>query len=180
VVSDEVYHPLYFGVPSRSASRLPGTIVLGSCSKVYALSGARVGWMIDRDAARRRCAWNARAALTISNAAPGEALAEVVVRHRDRVLARTRAAAERNLARLDAFFARHADRFGWVRPGGGTVGFPWLRDAADARPWCESLGEAGVVFAPGDCFDRPAHFRVGFGGAPERFEAGLARVEGRL
>jgi aspartate/methionine/tyrosine aminotransferase len=28
---------------------------------------------------------------------------------------------------------------------------------------CEALAKAGVLTAPGDCFDLPAHIRVGFG-----------------
>jgi aspartate/methionine/tyrosine aminotransferase len=52
---------------------------------------------------------------------------------------------------------------GWAPPAGGTTCFPWLLDGRDARPFCESLAKAGVLVAPGDCFDAPAHFRVGFG-----------------
>jgi aspartate/methionine/tyrosine aminotransferase len=177
LVSDEVYHPLYFGRASSSAARLPRAVVLGSCSKAFSLSGVRVGWMIDRDPERRARAWNARAALTISNTSPGEAIAELALGHAGAIIDRARAASERNLARLDAFFADHGDRFGWVRPSGGTIAFPWLKGVEDARPWCQAMVDGGVVLAPGDCFGMPGHFRVGFGREAGRFAGGLARLE---
>ena len=176
LVSDEVYHPLYFEDPYPSAACFPDAIVVGSCSKVYALSGVRVGWIVDRNPERRTRYWNARAALSISNTATGEAIAEIALRHADAILQRTHQAAEDNLRRLDAFLAARAERFGWVRPQGGTVAFPWLLSNRDTRPWCRSLAEDGVLLAPGDCFEMPAHFRVGFGGDPARFADGLARI----
>jgi aspartate/methionine/tyrosine aminotransferase len=57
----------------------------------------------------------------------------------------------------------HRSILGWAPPAGGTTCFPWLLDGRDSRPLCEALAKAGVLAAPGDCFDMPAHIRVGFG-----------------
>jgi aspartate/methionine/tyrosine aminotransferase len=78
-VSDEVYHPIYHGVESRSAARLPHATVLGDFSKALCLSGLRVGWMVERDAARRRRYLNARSYFTVSNTTLGERLATLAL-----------------------------------------------------------------------------------------------------
>ena len=79
-VSDEVYHPIYHGTETNSAAVLPHAIVLGSFSKALSLSGLRVGWIIDRDAARQRQYADARGYFTISNSPLTEHLAAVARR----------------------------------------------------------------------------------------------------
>jgi aspartate/methionine/tyrosine aminotransferase len=74
---------------------------------------------------------------------------------------------------LDEFMHEQRDFIGWVRPAGGTVAFPWWLDGRDARPFCQALANAGVLMAPGDCFDAPAHFRVGFGAQTDRYSDAL-------
>jgi aspartate/methionine/tyrosine aminotransferase len=160
---DEVYHPLYFGTPTSSAVKIPNTIVVGDCSKAFSLPGLRIGWVIDRDAARRERLIDIRSYLTISGSPLTEAVAVHALRHIDRILKRVDDAAQNNLKALDQFMRLHSDRFGWVTPQGGTVAFPWRLDGQTSRPMCEQLARAGVLFAPGDCFSMPEHFRIGFG-----------------
>jgi hypothetical protein len=67
---------------------------------------------------------------------------------------------------LDAFFERWAGTFEWVRPRGGSIGFPRLMARPPDRPLRrgsrppkrESLIMPGTVFG-----DTGNHFRVGFG-----------------
>ncbi len=60
LVSDEVYHPIFHGQPTKSASRLPHATVIHDFSKAFPLSGVRTGWMIEHDAKRRKEYWTAR------------------------------------------------------------------------------------------------------------------------
>lgn len=159
---DEVYHPLYFAENAETAVGLPNTIVIGDMSKAYSLSGLRVGWVIDADETRRDRLIDARGYFTISNSVATECLAEVALNHRDRLLKRLKDVAHTNLTALDEFMRSHTDLLEWVRPVGGTTAFPWLRDGRDTRPLCESFAARGVLTVPGDCFDAPNHFRVGF------------------
>ena len=114
-VSDEVYHPIYHGEETSSAAVLSHATVVGSFSKALSLSGLRVGWIIDRDAARQHQYMDARGYFTISNSPLAEDLALVALRHRDSILARTRSTATANLRLLDQFFAEWEDTVGWVR-----------------------------------------------------------------
>jgi aspartate/methionine/tyrosine aminotransferase len=71
-----------------------------------------------------------------------------------------------NLAVLDPFFERWADRFTWVRPTAGSVGFPRLTaPGVSIDAWSAQLVETcGVLLLPGSLFGMPGdHFRVGFG-----------------
>jgi len=162
-VCDEVFHPVYHGPDMASAARLPRATVIGDFSKAFALSGLRAGWIIEPDQRRRAHYLNAREYFSISNTAVGEFFAEIAVRHRDIVLGRTREVAGANLQLLDRLFAGHADVLDWVRPRGGMTAFPRLVNGGDARGFCQAAVHHGLLLTPGDCFDVPDHFRLGFG-----------------
>jgi len=169
LVVDEVMHPIYHGTAPSSAARLPGATVVGDFSKALCLSGLRVGWMIERDTARLTAYEHARAYFPVSSASLSEALATIAVQHREAIYARAQTTAERNLARLDAFFSAHAEQLAWVRPRGGLTCLPWLRSGESADALCERAAAAGVLVAPGSSFGVPHHFRIGFGATDQGF-----------
>jgi aspartate/methionine/tyrosine aminotransferase len=175
-ISDEVYHPVYHGAETRSAARMPHATVLGDFSKALCLSGLRVGWIIERDPARRERYTNARTYFTASNAALSERLAVLALQHREEIYSRARRIAADNLKLLDQVFAEHGDVLRWVRPRGGMTAFPWLAAGGDTREFCRGLAQRGVLVAPGDCFGMPRHFRLGFAASGERFRAAIERV----
>ena len=87
-----------------------------------------------------------------------------------------------NVALLDDFFARRAERFEWVRPRAWLIGFPRMLGSGSIDDLTEALvRDTGVMLVPGSMFDHPGnHFRIGFGRRtmPEalaRFEAFLDR-----
>jgi aspartate/methionine/tyrosine aminotransferase len=180
LVSDEVYHPIYHvredgGGATRSAARLPHATVIHDFSKAFPLSGIRTGWIIEHDPKRRERYWNARAYFSVSNNTAGEMLAEIAMRHRDIVLGKTQEAATHNLRQLDAFMAEHSETLGWIPPRGGMTAFPWLVSGENSRPFCQAAAERGILLAPGDCFDEPSHFRLGFAAVTDKFPGALDR-----
>jgi aspartate/methionine/tyrosine aminotransferase len=166
---DEVYRGLEFDEPDRlpaGADALPKGISLGVMSKAYAMAGLRVGWLAthDRELLARVAAF--KDYTTICSSAPAEILAIIALRARDQVLARSRAIIAANLERLDAFFDDWPDRFSWVRPLAGSIGFPRLTvPGISIDDWAAGLVEAeGVLLLPGSQFGYPGnHFRLGFG-----------------
>jgi aspartate/methionine/tyrosine aminotransferase len=145
-------------------------------SKAFSIAGVRTGWMIEHDARRRQQYWTARAYFSISNTTTGEILSEIAIRQHDVVLGQTREAATRNLALLDRFMSKHSEVCGWIRPPGGMTAFPWLVSGENARPFCQAATEHGILLAPGDCFDVPSHFRLGFAASGEDFPRALDRL----
>lgn len=175
LVSDEVYHPIYHGNPTKSAARLPHATVIADLSKAFSIAGVRTGWMIEHNTQRRQEYWTARAYFSISNTTTGEILSEIAIRNRDTVLGKTQEVATRNLKLLDRFMTEHRDILGWIPPQGGMTAFPWLVSGENARPFCQAAAERGILLAPGDCFDAPSHFRLGFAASGDNFAKALDR-----
>jgi aspartate/methionine/tyrosine aminotransferase len=179
---DEVYRFLEFDEAQRlpaGADALDRGVSLGVMSKSFAMAGLRIGWLAtrDRDLLARCAAF--KDYTTICSAAPSEILALMGLRARDIVLGRSRAIVAANLEVLDAFFDTWADRFSWVRPAGGSVGFARLTvPGVPIDDWAAGLVETeGVLLLPGSEFGFGGnHFRLGFGRtdlpvALERLEA---------
>jgi aspartate/methionine/tyrosine aminotransferase len=175
LVSDEVYHPIYHGRKTTSAARLQHATVISDLSKAFSIPGVRLGWMIEHDPWRRQQYWTARAYFSISNTTTGEILSEIAIRKRDVVLGKTKDVATRNLKLLEQFMSEHGDVLGWIPPQGGMTAFPWLLSGENERPFCQAATEHGILLAPGDCFDTPSHFRLGFAATGDNFSTALDR-----
>jgi len=175
LVSDEVYHPIYHGRQAKSAARLPHATVIADLSKAFSIPGVRTGWMIEHDARRRQQYWTARAYFSVSNTTTGEILSEIAIRKRDVVLGKAQETATQNLKLLDRFMADHREVLGWIPPQGGMTAFPWLVSGEDTHAFCQAAAERGILLAPGDCFDVPSHFRLGFAAAGDNFSSALER-----
>jgi aspartate/methionine/tyrosine aminotransferase len=174
LIVDEVYHPLYFRGAQPSAAALPDTIVLGDFAKALSIPGLRIGWLIDRDPVRRAAIIEARSYFTISGSPLTETIGALALEYSQTILGKLQALANENLALLAGFMATQAQQLEFAAPSGGTTCFPRLRDGRKTRPLCEALARAGVLVAPGDCFDAPAHMRIGFGAQREGYAEALA------
>jgi aspartate/methionine/tyrosine aminotransferase len=178
---DEVYR----GLELDPADQLPAGadaasrgISLGVMSKSFALAGLRIGWLATHDRELLDRVARFKDYTTICSSAPSEILAIIALRGRERVLARSRAIVARNLEHLDGFFADWADRFTWVRPRAGSIGYPRLTvPGVRIDDWAAELVEAeGVLLLPGSQLGhRGNHFRIGFG--RENLPEALARLD---
>ncbi|MBA2381479.1 MAG: aminotransferase class I/II-fold pyridoxal phosphate-dependent enzyme [Chloroflexi bacterium] len=168
LLADEVYRFLELDPADRltaGADAYGRGISLGVMSKSFAMAGLRIGWLATRDRELLlRCA-AMKDYTTICSSAPAEILALIGLRARDVVLERSRRIVADNLVELDRFFAGHADRLSWIRPRGGSIGFPRLLDDEPIDDFLARLVEAeGVLLLPGSQFGFPGnHFRIGFG-----------------
>jgi aspartate/methionine/tyrosine aminotransferase len=180
LLADEVYRFLELDEADQltaGADLFPRGISLGVMSKSFALAGLRIGWLATRDRdLLDRCA-RMKDYTTICSSAPSEVLALIGLRARDRVLARSRRIVADNLAVLDDLFRRRADRLSWIRPRGGSIGFPRLLGDQSIDDFAAALVEAeGVLLLPGSQFGHPGnHFRIGFG--RENLPEAVARLE---
>jgi aspartate/methionine/tyrosine aminotransferase len=168
LLADEVYRFLEFDEGDRliaGADPFDRGVSLGVMSKSFAMAGLRIGWLAtrDRDLLARCAAF--KDYTTICSSAPSEILALIGLRARDQVLGRSRRIVETNLPLLDRFFADHADRWSWVRPRGGSIGFARLLDDEPAEEFAARLvEEEGVLLLPGSVIGHDGnHVRIGFG-----------------
>jgi len=179
VLVDEVYLETLFEQPWRSAFHLGSNfVVTSSLTKAYGLSGIRCGWILaEPDLVRRM--WQIIDFTYGSPVHPAELLAVIALDNLDRVRDRARALLETNRLLVNEFLVKHPDldcepsRF-------GTTVFPRLRAgrAAEFVAMLREQFETSVV--PGEFFEQPQHFRIGFCGATETVRGGLERLSTAL
>ena len=168
------------------ATRLPAAcdlspygVSLGVVSKTYGLAGLRVGWIATKDRALYQRLAELKDYTTICGSAPSELLAEVALRHRERLATENVSLIRSNLDQLDSFFAAHSATFEWNRPSAGTVAFVGYR-GGDVDIFCHDLvQQTGVLLMPGTLFGDPNNcFRIGFG--RRNLSAALDRLQSFL
>jgi hypothetical protein len=171
--SDEVYR----GIERDASKRLPQAadvyeraLSLNVVSKAYGLPGLRVGWIVCRERALLDRMESLKHYLSICNSAPSEVLATISLKAASKILERNRNLCAENLAKLDAFFAGHRDRFEWYEPDGGCVAYPRYLGSDGVEAFCKRLvEEAGVLLLPASMYRSqlvPApsdRFRIGYG-----------------
>lgn len=165
--SDEVYreseHDEELRLPA-ACDRNPMAVSLGVMSKTYGLPGLRIGWLATHHKEIYDRVASLKDYTTICNSAPSEFLAELALRHREKLAGRSVEIIRSNLTILDDLFSRHSERLQWIRPTAGPIAFPKLL-GEDVQDFCDRLvREKGVLLVPGTIFgDKGNHFRIGFG-----------------
>lgn len=177
VFSDEMYRFLEYDPSGRLPSACdlyPNAVSLFGVSKSFALPGLRIGWLATQNKTLMEQLAHFKDYTTICSSAPGEVLALIALRARERILRRNLDIIHANLDVLDAFFARHSQVFRWTRPNAGTIAFPVYRGPEGIDAFCGGLvARKGVMLVPASVFDYPGqNFRLGFGrrNLPEALE----------
>jgi len=181
---DETYRDMDFKDPLPAAATLsPRVISISSLSKSYGLPGLRTGWLATQDQDVLRLALAVREQVSIANNALSEEIASRVLRKKDRYvdMAKQRIHHNRDIA---ADWINQQEYFEWVYPEAGVVGFPRIKNKKTVEPekLYRLLAEKYKTFVvPGRCFEMdPTHFRLGFGGEPEKIKIGLNNLNKAL
>ncbi len=145
-------------------------------SKSYGLAGLRIGWIATQNQDLYQKITHLKDYTTICSSAPSEFLAELALRHREKIVSRNLEIITSNLGLLDNFFAAHAETFSWIKPKAGPIAFPHLI-GQDVDAFCDQLvNSQGVMLLPGTVYDHPGnHFRIGFG--RKNMPEALSRLE---
>lgn len=171
--SDEVYRLLEVDERKRipqAADVYEKGLSLNVLSKAYGLPGLRIGWIASQDTQTLARFNRHKHYLSICNSAPGERLAVVALKARDRILKRNRDIVRSNLAALDTFFADFPGLFEWSHPDGGCVAYPRFIGRGGVEDFCRRLvEEAGVLLLPASIYKSELmatpgdRFRIGCG-----------------
>jgi aspartate/methionine/tyrosine aminotransferase len=179
VLVDEVYLETLFDYSWRSAFHLGANfVVTSSLTKAYGLSGIRCGWILAQPELAQRM-WQVVDFTYGSPVHPAELLGVVALDNLGRVRDRARRLLETNRMLVNEFLATHPDldcepsRF-------GTTVFPRLRlgNSSEFAGMLREQFETSVV--PGEFFEQPQRFRIGFCGATETVRGGLERLSDAL
>src|SRR5580658_2750807 len=179
VLVDEVYLETLFDQPWRSAFHLGSNfVVTSSLTKAYGLSGIRCGWILAQPQLVLRM-WQITDFTYGSPVHPAELLAVIALDNLGRVRDRARALLEANRVLMNEFLAGHPTIDCEASRVGTTV-FPRLKngDAGEFVRMVREQFETSVV--PGEFFEQPQHFRIGFCGATETVRGGLERLSAAL
>jgi len=166
--SDEMYRFLEFD----SADRLPSAcemydkaISLFGMSKTFGMAGTRIGWVVTKNNDLYKKMATFKDYTTICSSAPSEILSMIALRAREKIIDNHLTRIKRNLGLLDDFFEEFKDKFEWVKPKAGTIGFPKLKGGIDSFKFCQDvIKKANIMLLPSTVYDYDnAHFRIGFG-----------------
>jgi len=188
VLSDEIFK----GLGRTGTRHLPYItdvyergLSLNVTSKAFGLPGLRVGWIACADKALLSKMERMKHYLSICNSAPSERLALIALKNRTEIVARNCRVIDENLVHLNAFFARHAERFDWRVSDGSCMAFPRYTGDDGVENFCKRLvKESGVFLLPGSIYtseltETPRdRFRIGFG--RKNIQAGLAAMDAHI
>jgi aspartate/methionine/tyrosine aminotransferase len=182
---DETYREAAYGdepIPESMAA-LDARLVTGaSVSKALGAPGLRVGWLTVPDATLRERLTVAKMNLTVSGSPLDEALATLLIEHRQTILAPRRRMLALALETTRSWLYRESRRVEWVAPQAGALCCMRLRqdvfDAAAISHFWRSLERHDLQLAPGNWFGEDARvFRLGFGFLPiDRLPSALDAV----
>ncbi len=179
ILADEVYRGAELGAeesPSFSG-RGERVVVTGGLSKVYGLPGLRIGWMV---APREQidAAVKLKDYTTIAPATLSEALAEIALERRPKLLERARYLVAERWPALEDWAAGHSRALHWTPPQAGAVCLFSYRFPIDSTALVDRLiREYSTMVVPGAHFRCERHLRIGFGMEPRILHAGLAAID---
>jgi aspartate/methionine/tyrosine aminotransferase len=177
VMGDEVYRWLTVPGGGPIAPPMfehgPRGISVGTMSKPFGLPGLRIGWMAAPKDVVSAC-WAMRDYVSLSPGKLNDAIAQLALRHRERIIERNTRIVSANLAAVAAWIAGHPGVLSWTPPRGGLLALLRYRLEISSLDLADRLAtDHGVMLAPGSAFGYEHYLRIGLGQDPGVFRAGL-------
>jgi aspartate/methionine/tyrosine aminotransferase len=183
VLGDEVYLPLNENTAYAPIIDLyEKGISTNSLSKTYSVPGIRVGWLATQDDFVADECRKIRDYTMICTGVFDDAIAALVLKHKEKVLARARQIVEKNLAILKDWVSNEP-LVSMVFPESVSVSFVKFEtlDPAKTEDFAEQLlKETGVLIIPGNRFDLPGYARIGYCTDEKTLKKGLTELSAFL
>lgn len=151
-------------------------ISTGSMSKAFSLAGLRLGWLATHDKEALTQFRKVRDYDLVSCGLFDEEIAAMALAHKEQILARNQRIVRENLPILDSWIEREP-HVSYVKPKAGTMALVYYDVDMPSRLFCQRMyHETGAFTVPGDCFEEPHSFRVGYAHEGETLRIGLEAV----
>lgn len=179
ILADEHYRFIPYG-PEKLIpplyDRIPGVVAVGSMIKCFACVGLRVGWIVGPKKLIDDCR-DFKDYTTHTICSVTDFLSQRLLLNWENIVDVHRKWISENIHVFSAFIEKYSNIIDWVKPEGGIVAFPFLKDSSiSSWEFAKKLVEkAEVSVLPGEAFEKPGYFRVGFGLNPPVFRAAVQR-----
>ena len=151
-------------------------ISVSSMSKVFSLAGIRLGWIATHDKEAVKAFLSHRDYNLVSCGMLDEAVAALALSGSGNILARNKAIVRENLAILDKW-VQETPQVHYVKPQAGTTALVYYDLDIPSYDFClDMYNQTGAFVTPGDCFEQPHSFRVGYACSKQELIGGLAAV----
>ena len=178
ILCDEVYRHL-----SQEDGWCPSIVDLyekgisvSSMSKVFSLAGLRLGWIATHDMSVVKSCLSHRDYNLVSCGVFDEMLAAVALKHRDKLLERSRKIVRENLQILDDWVSSEP-HVSYVKPQAGTTALVYYDLDISSYEFCEEMyKKTGAFVTPGDCFEVPHSMRIGYAYGKQDLIDGLKAI----
>ena len=178
ILCDEVYRHL-----SQEDGWCPSIVDLyekgisvSSMSKVFSLAGLRLGWIATHDMSVVKSCLSHRDYNLVSCGVFDEMLAAAALKHRDKLLERSRKIVRENLQILDDWGGSEP-HVSYVKPKAGTTALVYYDLDISSYEFCEEMyKKTGAFVTPGDCFEVPHSMRIGYAYGKQDLIDGLKAI----
>lgn len=178
ILCDEVYRHL-----SQEDGWCPSIVDLyekgisvSSMSKVFSLAGLRLGWIATHDISVVKSCLSHRDYNLVSCGVFDEMLAAAALKHRDKLLERSRKIVRENLQILDDWVGSEP-HVSYVKPKAGTTALVYYDLDISSYEFCEEMyKKTGAFVTPGDCFEVPHSMRIGYAYGKQDLIDGLKAI----
>ena len=178
ILCDEVYRHL-----SQEDGWCPSIVDLyekgisvSSMSKVFSLAGLRLGWIATHDMSVVKSCLSHRDYNLVSCGVFDEMLAAAALKHRDKLLERSRKIVRENLQILDDWVGSEP-HVSYVKPKAGTTALVYYDLDISSYEFCEEMyKKTGAFVTPGDCFEVPHSMRIGYAYGKQGLLDGLKAI----
>ena len=166
LVVDETYRDLSMDTVLPLAASLGSHVIsVSSLSKAYGVPGIRLGWLISSNPELQEIFLAAKEQITICGSILHEAIGEHVLQNRIAII-EPRLKEMRRRRQTVEDWINAEDMLEWVRPSGGVVCFPRMRETppGGTDAFYRRLMGCGTYVGPGHWFEMPdTYFRLGYG-----------------
>lgn len=151
-------------------------ISVSSMSKVFSLAGLRLGWIATHDMSVVKSCLSHRDYNLVSFGVFDEMLAAAALKHRDKLLERSRKIVRENLQILDDWVSSEP-HVSYVKPKAGTTALVYYDLDIPSYEFCEEMyKKTGAFVTPGDCFEVPHSMRIGYAYGKQDLIDGLKAI----
>jgi len=148
-------------------------ISVSSMSKVFSLAGLRLGWIATHDKEVVKSCLSHRDYNLVSCGMFDEVIADIALKHSDKLLERNRYIVRTNLKILDDWINKESHLY-YQKPQAGTTALVYYDFDIPSYDFCKRLyHEFGSFVTPGDCFEEPHSMRIGYAGDTQELIDGL-------